>query len=56
MLFTLIALLLLLPFKLFSATTEETIQYIFDQHEAGCIAEQSEVRNAKEGETPLVTV
>ena len=49
-------LLLLIPISLSAASNEETIQYIFDQHEAGCIAEQSEVRNAKEGETPLVTV
>ena len=54
--FTLIALLLALPFKLAAASNEETIQYIFDKHEAECIAEQSEVRNAKEGETPQVTV
>ena len=39
-----------------AASNEETIQYIFDQHEAGCIAEQYEVLTAKEGETPLVTV
>ena len=54
--FTLIALLLVLPFKLFSATTEETIQYIFDKHEAECIAEQYEVLTAKKGETPQVIV
>jgi hypothetical protein len=49
-------LLLLIPISLSAASNEETIQYIFDQHEAGCIAEQYEVLNAKEGETPLVTV
>ena len=49
-------LLLLIPMSLSAASNEETIQYIFDQHEAGCIAEQYEVLNAKEGETPLVTV
>ena len=49
-------LLLLIPMSLSAASNEETIQYIFDQHEAGCIAEQYEVLTAKEGETPLVTV
>ena len=49
-------LLLLIPISLSAASNEETIQYIFDQHEAGCIAEQYEVLTAKEGETPLVTV
>lgn len=39
-----------------AATNAETIQYIFDKHEAECIAEQYEVRNAKEGETLEVTV
>ena len=49
-------LLLLIPMSLSAASNEETIQYIFDQHEAECIAEQYEVLMAKEGETPQVTV
>ena len=54
--FTLIALLPALQFKLTAASNEKTIQYIFDKHEAECIAEQYEVLTAKEGETPQVTV
>ena len=51
-----LAFLMTLSSPVAAATTEETIQYIFDQHEAECIAEQYEVLTAKEGETPLVTV
>ena len=41
-----LAFLMTLSSAAFAASNEETIQYIFDQHEAewGC---QSEVRNAK---------
>ena len=42
-----LAFLMTLSSAAFAASNEETIQYIFDQHEAECIAEQSEVRNAK---------
>ena len=53
---SLIALILLLPLPTFAASNEETLQYIIDKHEAECIAEQYEVLNAKEGETPEVNV
>ena len=49
-------LLLLIPISLSEASNEETIEFIFDKHEAECIAEQYEVLMAKEGETPQVTV
>ena len=42
--------------SLSAASNEETIQYIFDKHEAECIAEQYEFLMAKEVETPQVTV
>ncbi len=47
---------MLLPLPTFAASNEETLQYIIDKHEAECIAEQYEVLNAKEGETPEVNV
>ena len=43
----LLAFLMTFSSPVAAASNEETIQYIFDQHEAECIAEQSEVRNAK---------
>jgi hypothetical protein len=52
----LIAFLMMISSQASAATNAETIQYIFDKHEAECIAEQYEVLNAKEGETPEVTV
>ena len=51
-----LAFLMTLSSSVAAASNEETIQYIFDKHEAECIAEQYEVLTAKEGETPLVTV
>ena len=52
----LLAFLMTFSSPVAAASNEETIQYIFDQHEAVCIAEQYEVLTAKEGETPQVTV
>ena len=46
----LIAFLMVIGSQVSAGTNAETIQYIFDKHEAECIAEQYEVRNAKEGE------
>jgi len=52
----LLGLVITISSQVSAATNAETIQYIFDKHEAVCVAEQYEVRNAKEGETPEVTV
>jgi len=54
--FMVLAFLMMIGSQTSAATNAETIQYIFDKHEAECIAEQYEVRNAKEGETLEVTV
>ena len=54
--FMVLAFLIMIGSQTSAATNAETIQYIFDKHEVECIAEQYEVRNAKEGETPEVTV
>ena len=55
-LFLALSFLMMIGFEASAATNAETIQYIFDKHEAECVAEQYEVRNAKEGEIPEVTV
>ena len=52
----LLAFLMMIGSQVSAATNAETIQYILDKHEAECVAEQYEVLNAKEGETPEVTV
>ena len=55
-LFLALSFLMMIGFEASAATNAETIQYIVDKHEAECVAEQYEVRNAKEGEIPEVTV
>ena len=46
--FLVLAFLMTIGSQVSAATNAETIQYIFDKHEAECVAEQYEVLNAKE--------